>query len=147
MLLSLLLALSGPDAAAAENGLAAVWRTPTPAATWIIVLESNSALKGAAEAAREPIARFVEALPAGDRVEILAVHARATPALPVRTVDDAGHAALVDEIRKLQIPAAKSTDLGAALTALGASIQAAPDGPRFVLFAGSFCHSPPLGSV
>ncbi|MFN7144401.1 MAG: hypothetical protein ACK4YP_11535, partial [Myxococcota bacterium] len=42
---------------------------------------------------------------------------------------------------------AKSTDLGAALTALGASIQAAPDGPRFVLFAGSFCHSPPLGSV
>ncbi len=151
MLFSLLLALHAHDALAGEGpppaGLAAAWGS-SPPATWIVGLETTGPLKKVAESAREPIARLVEALPAGDRVEIVALHTRSSPVLPRRTVDEAGRAALAQEIRSLELPSAKSSDLGAGLTALAASVDGAPDdGPRMVLFMGSFCHSPPLGSI
>lgn len=154
MLLPLLLSLfawpvnAADGEAPPDGGLASAWTSPAPAATWIIALESSGSLKANAMAARESVARLVESLPDGDSVEVLVLHTRTSPVLPRRTVDGATRATLAAEIRALEIPSAQSSDLGAALSALAASVDTSPDeGARFVLMAGNFCHSPPIGSA
>lgn len=121
--------------------------TEAPAATWTFVLQTAGPLRADAEAAREPIARLIEALPAGDRVEVVAVHTRTVPVLAVRTIDEGGRAALAAELRALEIPSAKSTDLGAAFSFLSTGVSPVPSGAaHFVLMVGDFCHSPSLES-
>ncbi len=158
MLLSLYLsslALSSAHAAepgpvhAAEVGpaLPADWANAPPA-TWTVVLQTSGLMRPVAEAAREPIARLVEAMPPGDRIEILVVHTRSSPVLNLRTVDDTERAALAAEIRALELPSAKATDFGAAFTTLAERLDKAGEStPRFVLMVGNFCHEPPLESV
>ncbi len=153
MLLPLLLSLAAPAALAADPAVAPPV-LPTVAAlegtpvTWTVVLQTAGAMRPVANAAREPVARLVESLPPGDRIEILVVHTRSSPALSVRTVDEAGRAALAAEIRALEFPSAKSTDLGAGLTAIAQSLAAAgADTSRLVLVVGNLCHAPPLESI
>lgn len=148
MFLPLLLASLAPIAHAQDGGLAAAWGTDAPPTEWIFVLETSLGGKPAADASRDAIARLVEVLPEGDRVEILAMHARTSPALPERTVATATRAALADEIRGLELPTAKSTDLGAGLSELLTALDGGgEDTVRIVAAVGTFCHSPPLGST
>ncbi|MDP2310100.1 MAG: hypothetical protein Q8P18_29050 [Pseudomonadota bacterium] len=149
MLLPLLLTLASSSAPAADSSVVPVVLAPDAfPATWTIALQTSGDMRAVASAAREPIARLVESLPEGDLIEILVVHTRSSPALPLRTIDNAGRAALAAEVRALELPSAKSTDLGAALTAVAASITAAgADSSRLVLLVGSFCHAPPLESI
>lgn len=119
------------------------WATKEPV-TWYFVVETAGGGLGVANAAREPLAQLIEALPAGDRVEIQVIHTR-TSTLLERTVDDAGRAALAAEVRALVFPTAKATDMGAALSHLMSRLSAA-GGPREVLMVSSFCHQPPIGS-
>lgn len=149
MILPLLLALSAPPTFAQEapGDLASAWGV-SPSATWIFVLETAGEMRTEAEAAREPIARLVEALPAGDSVEIVAVHTRSGAPLARKVVDDANRAEVAAEIRKLELPSAKSLDLGVGLVELASRLEAVAEGtPRFVMYLGSFCHTPPLGSA
>ena len=112
--------------------------------TWYFVVETAGGGLAVANAAREPLAQLVEALPAGDRLEIQVIHTRASTLLD-RTVDDAGRAALAADLRALEFPTAKATDMGAALSHLMSRLNTA-SGPREVLMVGSFCHQPPIGS-
>ena len=149
MLLPLLLALFASFALAdvPAGGEPVAW-SEAPAATWTIVLQTEGPLRADAEAAREPIARLIEVLPVGDRVEVVAIHTRSVPVLPLRTVDVAGRATLAAELRSLEIPSAKSTDLGAAFFLLATGLAPTPEGAaHFVLMVANFCHSPPLESV
>lgn len=149
MLLPLLLALTPGPAYPADSPVAPpVLDGVAPAASWTIALQTSGELRAVANASREAIASLVEALPAGDRIEILVIHTRSSPALSVRTIDDASRGALAAEIRSLELPSAKSTDLGAGLTAVAESLSlAGADTSRLVLMVGSFCHAPPLQSV
>lgn len=146
MMLSLSLALAASPVNAAEPGLADAWGGAAPPAEWVFVLETALAGKGVADAAREPVAKLIEALPEGDRVRVLAMHARTSEALPTRTIAEATRAAVADEVRKLALPSAKSIDLGAALSELLTGLGVADEAVRIVVFVGTFCHSPPLGS-
>jgi hypothetical protein len=147
MLFLPLATLSAPDALAADDVLTSAWGSELPPATWVFVLESAGDAWPAAQAAREPIARLVEALPVGDRVEMLAVHTRTTPLLPPRVIADDTRAALAAEIRALEIPSAKSIDLGAALLEMDAVLDTTSSGGAVLLvYQGTLCHSPPLGS-
>ncbi|MDP2311821.1 MAG: hypothetical protein Q8P41_02880 [Pseudomonadota bacterium] len=147
--LLLLLTLTSLSARAADPVASAPLRwSEAPAATWTVVLETAGPMLDQANAAREPIARLVETLPVGDRLEIVVLHTRSSFALPLRTIDDAGRAALAAEIRALELPTARSTDLAAGLSVVGASLGAqGAAAPRFVLMLSSFCHSPPLEST
>jgi hypothetical protein len=149
MLVPLILALCSSKARAAEvpDPLVSAWAGTPVSASWIFVLETSGAYLPIAEAARDDIARLVEALPVGDRVEVIALHTRASPILPFRTVAEDTRTALAAEVRALKLPSAKSTDLGAGLASIATALDApGGGGARFVVVMGSFCHSPSVAS-
>lgn len=149
MLLPLLLTLATPYAHTADPGVAPPILEPSRSpASWTIVLQTTGGMRAVANATRDPIARLVESLPVGDTIKILAVHTRTSEALPLRTIDDAGRAAVAAEIRALELPSAKSTDFGAGLASVADSLtQAGESTSRLVLLVGDFCHEPPLEST
>lgn len=145
---ALLLALAparGADDAQAQ--LVGAYATRPVRADWLFVLETGGESKAAADASRKDIAAFVEAVPAGDTVEIIGWHTRASVALPNTRVEDAGRAALVEQIRTLEFASAKDRDLGAALSAAASTLDRPGAGDvQFLFFTSNFCHAPTFAS-
>jgi hypothetical protein len=119
------------------------WSSAEPM-TWVFVLETAGPALPIANATRDGLARLVEVLPEGDRVEVQVVHTR-TSTLVDRTISSADRATLAADLRALELPTAKATDMGAALSHLSSRLAASP-GPRQIVIVGSFCHQPPIGS-
>ncbi len=132
----------------ADHPLVAAWADTPVAATWFFVVETAGASLPVAEAAREDIAQLIEALPAGDHVQVLALHTRTNLALGATVGDAAARADLAADVRALKLPSAKDSDLGAGLADVSARIgKTDPRSPRIVWMMASFCHSPSVSSA
>lgn len=119
----------------------------SPPAEYVFVLETAGPMLDVAKGARGDIARIVQNLPAGDRVEVVSFHVRTSVELESTAITDEGRAALVEKIRNLDLKSAKDTDLGAGL-AYTVERLGRPDAPRdqFVFVLSTFCHNPSLSS-
>lgn len=131
----------------AEAELATAFGATPPRADWLFLLETSREAKPLADAARAEIAAFVAEVPAGDTVEIVAYHTRASASLPATVVDEAGRAALVEQVRTLELTSAKDVDLGAALARAADTLGRPSAGDvQFVYVVSSFCHAPAFAS-
>lgn len=148
LLLSLLPLL--PCALAADPAgeeLVAAYAEAAPAADHMFLLDTSISMLPTAEAARADVARFVEAIPAGDTVEIVAFHTRPSIALPATKVTDEGRAELVARVRDLELNAAKDQDLGAGIAYATGSLNRTNAAPvQFLYVVSSFCHAPAFQS-
>lgn len=155
LLLSLLLHL--PCALAADPGapagdpageeLVAAFAEAAPAADHLFLLDTSISMLPTAEAARADLARFVEALPAGDTVEVVAFHTRPSIALPATKVTDDGRAELVAKVHDLELAAAKDQDLGAGVAYATGSLNRTNGAPvQFLYVLSNFCHDPAFQS-
>jgi hypothetical protein len=146
MLLVFIAAWSGP-ARGEDAGLAELAARVPPVAH-VFVLDTSTEVLAAAEAARKDIAAVLDSLPAGDTVEILAMHARTVAALPAVTVTEESRVTLSNRVRTLALPSAEAADLGAGLAAVVEALGR-PGAPTLaqVLILSTYCHHPVLGST
>ncbi len=112
----------------------------------VVLLDTAGAMRDVAQALLEPLARYVEALPAGDGVAIVAFHTRAMEVLPITIVTDADRATIAARIRVLELPSANSVDLGAGLDALARALRGRGPAARVAYVVSPFCHDPSLNS-
>lgn len=136
------LAATAPDPARVE----ALAREVGPV-DWLLLLDTSAEMLPLAEAARTDVASLVGLLPAGDSLEILAIHTRAVPVLPRTVVTEDIRGPMADALKRADLESAIDQDLGAGLEALGEAFTRRPSGRSVeVLVLSRFCHSPSVTS-
>ncbi|MFZ5482142.1 MAG: hypothetical protein ACOZNI_35605 [Myxococcota bacterium] len=147
MVPTLLLSLLVPAFAAPADALVQAFAGGETTADYVFLLDTAGPQKAGAEAAREDIAKFVEAVPAGDDVAIVVLHTRPSVVLEPVTVDEAGRAALAARIRAIELPTAKEEDVAAGLAQAGTLLdREGASTAQFLFVVSNFCHNPPIAS-
>jgi hypothetical protein len=110
---------------------------------FVFLLDSSQSVEPLTEPLRDDIANLVAVLPEGDQVAVLAFHTRPYLAVPRTRITEPKRAALVEKIRRLDLPSGFDRDLGDGLDQL-AKLLADPDAAPFqhVVGVSNFCHAP-----
>ena len=116
-------------------------------ADYLFLIDTSQGMLPQAEALREPLSALIGAIPAGDRVGILAYHTRPTEVLSMQAVIEDGRAALVEKVKALPLSSARETDLGAGLSAAADALGRAGSAQvQFLVIVSDFCHNPTIQS-
>lgn len=147
-ILTLWLALLWAPAAQAQTTDELVARTfGTEPADYLFLIDTSQGMLLQAEALREPLAELIAAIPAGDRVGVLAYHTRPSEVLSMQAVAEEGRAALVEKVKALPLSSARETDLGAGLSAAADALgRAGAARVQFLVIISDFCHNPTMQS-